>query len=80
MAKDYYATIEDFMRSCEPLNVTGMVLVALTDGTDEDETHDIIAGYNMGPFELAGAAGLLQLHASRKYIDVNEEDDDDETE
>lgn len=78
--KPYYKTIEDFMAACEPLNVRGMVLVALTDGSDKDETHDVISGYNMYAFELMEVAGLLQLHANRKYLETNtEEEQDSET-
>ena len=78
--KPYYACIEDFMATLDGLNVTSMVLVALTDGADKDNTHDVVSGWNAGPFELGSVAGILQVHASFKYLEANKEDlSDDET-
>lgn len=77
--KPYYEAIEDFMAACEPLNVQCMVMVAITDGADKDETADVIAGYQAGAFELANIAGRLQLHANYEFMKAQEGDRDDET-
>ena len=71
--KPYYPCVEEFMKACENLNVTSMVLAALTDGTDKDSTHNVVSGYNAGPFELGSVAGIIQVHAGFAYTKSNKE-------
>jgi len=73
--KPYYPALEDFIRELEERKVTALCMVALC---ADDSIHDVVGTYNAGPFELAMAAGVLQLHAGVVYREVNEEDDDAE--
>ena len=73
--RDYFPSVEDFLREIQNLNVTGLAMVALVDDPD---CHDVVGVFDGGPFELASCAGILQLHASMRYADINRTDDDEE--
>ena len=73
--KPYYQALEDFIRELEDLKVTSLHLVALC---ADEGTHDVVGMWNAGPFEMAMAAGVLQLHAGSMYREVNGEDADEE--
>ena len=70
--RDYFPAVEDFLREIQDLRVTGLAMVALV---DDPECHDVVGVFDCGPFELASAAGILQLHASMRYADINRDDD-----
>ena len=72
-SRDYFPTVEDFLREIQDLHVTGLAMVALV---DDPECHDVVGVFDRGPFELASAADILQLHASMRYADINRDDDD----
>lgn len=76
--RPYFEAVEEFLTEAQQHNVTSLHLVAMCSDPD---THDVVAGWNAGPFETAAAAGVLQLHAAQQYTELNntdeEEDDDD---
>lgn len=43
-------------------------MVALTDDPD---TFDVVSAYDAGPMELAACAGILQMHATYRYGEIN---------
>lgn len=59
------------MQEC---NVTSLCMVALC---SDEGTHDVVANWQAGPFEMASAAGILQLHAGLKYMEVNDEEEEE---
>ena len=75
-ARPYFEAVEEFLRELQEHNVTSICMVALC--SDED-TYDVVSGWQAGPHETASMAGILQMHAALLYHDVNEEDDEDVT-
>ena len=73
--KPYFGTVEEFLRLLQEHEITSICLVALC--ADED-THDVVATWQAGPFETASAAGILQLHAALKYNEMNRGEEDEE--
>lgn len=73
--RPYFEVVEKFLREIQNHKVTSLCLVALI---DDKETHDFVAKWKCGPLETITAAGVLQLHASLQYHDVNYDDDDEE--
>lgn len=74
-SRDYFPSVEEFLREIQDLHVTGLAMVALVDDSD---CHDVVGVFDCGPFELASCAGILQLHASMRYADIKRTDDDEE--
>lgn len=73
--RPYFEAFEDFLRELQEHDVTAICMVALC--SDED-THDVVANWHCGPFEMAAAAGVLQLHAGMMYNDANKEEGEEE--
>ena len=72
--KDYFQAVEQFLRTLDPIeNVTAVAMVALTDDPD---CANVESTWSCGPFELVTMAGVLNLSAAKKYIELNEEEDD----
>ena len=46
----------------------------------DEDVHDSVGTYRCGPFELAAAAGILQMHSCYRYQQMQNEDDDEESE
>ena len=75
--KPYFEAFEDFLRELQGHDVTAIAMVALC--SDED-THDVVSNWHCGPFEMAAAAGVLQLHAGFMYNDANANEEEGEEE
>lgn len=76
--KEYWSSIEDFMKDIDDLKVDSLVLVALVSPDDESGTRDVLAVYQAGPFELMNAAGTLQLHAGYMFNKINADEEDEQ--
>lgn len=68
--RDYFETVEKFLKEIYPKNVGGIVMVALL---EDDDDHDIILNWNVSPYGLAMAAGILQMRATTEYIEADSE-------
>lgn len=75
--KPYFATVEEFLRDIQKLDVRALVMVALCGNED---VHDSVGVYRCGPFELAEAAGILTMHSCYHYQQMNKKEDDEESE
>lgn len=71
--KPYWEAVETFLRDLQDRDVRSVVLVGLL--RDED-THNVCVMYDAGPFELSDAAGILQLNAAKKYLEVNRDEEE----
>ena len=70
--KEYYETMERFLRDIHNREVIGVCLVA---ALDKQEEADFVIHYNIGHYALAEIAGLLLMRAAN-----SPEEDDDENE
>ena len=73
--KPYFPAVEEFLRDLQELDVQALVMVALC-----GDVHDSVVTYRCGSFELAAAAGILQMHSCYRYQQMQNEDDDEESE
>lgn len=72
-SRPYWEAVETFLRDLQDRDVRSVVLVGLL--RDED-THNVCVMYDAGPFELSDAAGILQLAAAKKYLEVNRDEEE----
>lgn len=75
--KPYLPAVEEFLRDLQELDVQALVMVALC---GDEDVHDSVGTYRCGPFELAAAAGILQMHSCYRYQQIQNEADDEENE
>ena len=75
--REYFGVVEDFLKEIQSMQVKSVVMLACV---DDENTHDVIATWRMGPFELASVAGIVSMHAAREYFKINREEDGDDGE
>lgn len=73
--REYFEAVEGFLKAIHGLKVKTVCMVALIEDPD---TFDVVSVFSAGPMEIAACAGILNVHAAKKYIEVNEEVDPDE--
>lgn len=75
--RPYFPAVEDFLQALQEENVRAICMVALLD----DETgHDVLSTWGSGPFEMKACAGVLDLHAALRFVEMNTEDDEEDEE
>jgi hypothetical protein len=70
--REYYETMEEFLRSIHQKQVVGVCLIAQM---DKQEDEDFVIHYNIDRFALAQAAGLMLMRAARGTEELEDEDE-----
>ena len=74
--REYFDTVESFLRYIQDKKVLNLQLIAYVAGED-GETETQVFYHNSGPRDLAAAAGVLNMIATKMQIEDDEEDEED---
>lgn len=72
--REYFDTVESFLRYIQDKNVLNLQLIAYVAG-DDGETETQVFYYNSGPRDLAAAAGVLNMIATKMQMEDEDETD-----
>lgn len=65
--REYFEVVEKFMQDIYTRNVGGIVMVAIL---EDDDDHDVMMRWNVSPFGMTMAAGIIQLAAAKEYCEI----------
>lgn len=72
--REYFDTVENFLRYIQDKNVLNLQLIAYVAG-DDGETETQVFYHNSGPRDLAAAAGVLNMIATKMQMEDEDETD-----